>query len=163
MSSGTLVDEKTISTAGMAQIIFLTRPEQARAVVGSCIALTLFHSRRGLGALGHIVLPNSTGRPGSPGKFADTAVLHMVETLKKDGANTAGLVAKICGGASMFGPPGPLQIGKENAEAVACQLRKLGIRIVGEHLAGSKGRRATFDCETGQVTIEIVGKPTEII
>ena len=147
----------------MAQIVFLTRPEQARAIVGSCIALTLFHRGRGLGALGHIVLPDSTGRPGSPGKFADTAVPHMVETLNKDGANTAGLVAKMCGGASMFGPGGPLKIGNENAEAVARQLRRLGISIEGEHLLGTKGRRVTFDCETGRLTIEIVRQPNEVI
>ncbi len=36
--------------------------------------------------MAHIVLPESAGRDGAPGKFADTAVPHMLELLREQGA-----------------------------------------------------------------------------
>jgi len=159
MTATTLLNRKTIPSAGMSEIIFTTKLDQACCIVGSCIALTLYHSRLGKGALAHIVLPRSVDRTGPPGKFADTAIPHMVDMLAAEGANQAGLVAKLCGGASMFGIEGPIKIGLQNAEAVKKLLAELGIPIVGEDLAGPKGRRVVFDSQTGELTIEIVGQP----
>lgn len=163
MTIDTLLNLEEISAAGMSQIIFLARPQRARCVVGSCIAITLYHRRTGLGALAHIVLPDSRGATVAPGKFADTAVPHMTERLLQDGANTAGLVATISGGASMFGARGPMQIGEGNTKAVTEQLQRLGIPIVGKHVAGAKGRCITFDCETGEVIVAIMGQPPRIL
>jgi chemotaxis protein CheD len=161
MSTATL--EKKPPTVGMSQIVFLEAPETAHSVFGSCIALSLFHSRRKIGSLAHIVLPNSSGREGQPGKFADTAIPHMIGELNNRGADTKGLVAKMCGGSAMFGGGGPIQIGEENVAAVTTLLEQLKIRIVGQDLGGSKGRRVTFDCASGDVTIEIVGQPPKVI
>ena len=87
----------------------------------------------------------------------------MVDTLAKQGANAAGLVATISGGASMFGAGGPIQIGIKNVKAVTEMVTQLRIPIVGEHLAGAKGRRITFDSETGKVSVDMVGESTIIL
>ncbi len=155
------VAAKTSPMVNMAQIAFIAKPDRARAVVGSCIGLALYHAHHGVGALGHIVLPKSNGRSAKPGKFADTAIPYMIEQLNQKGANTAGLVAKIGGGAHMFGAKGSLQIGVENVEAVRKALTNHRIRVIAEHLGGAKGRRLTFDCSTGDVLVEIVGKDPE--
>jgi len=159
MTATTLAVKVKIPSAGMSGIIFMSKPDQACCIVGSCIALTLYHPRTGKGALAHIVLPQSLDRKGPPGKFADTAIPHMVETLAASGANQAGLVAKICGGASMFGASGPIKIGVQNAEAVRKLLGELHIPIAGEDLEGPKGRRVTFDSQTGDIAVEIAGQP----
>jgi len=159
MTVTALAKKVKIPSAGMSGIIFMTKTEQACCIVGSCIALSLYHPRTGQGALAHIVLPRSLDRKGPPGKFVDTAIPHMVETLSASGANQAGLVAKFCGGASMFGASGPIKIGIQNAEAVRKLLGELHIPIAGENLEGPKGRRVTFDSQTGDMTIEIVGQP----
>ncbi len=163
MSTTTVVDARKTPTAGMSVVLFLEKPEQAFCVVGSCIALTLYHPRTGHGALAHIVLPRSSDRTGPPGKYADTAIPYMVEALGKKGANCAGLVAKLSGGASMFGTSGPIKIGEQNAEAVTQLLKDLKIPIRGTHLAGPKGRRVTFNTQTGDVTVEVVGQPAETL
>ena len=106
-------------------------PQQMKAVVGSCIALALYHPGRKTGVMAHIVLPDSAGRDGTPGKFADTAVPQMLELLKELGMPAHGLTAKLAGGANMFGSSGPLQIGDANVEAVAQALRTAGIRVSG--------------------------------
>ena len=163
MGVDTCLAAPTSTTVNMAQIAFIAKPDRARVVVGSCIGLALYHARQGVGALGHIVLPKSNGRSAKPGKFADTAIPYMIDQLNQKGANTAGLVAKISGGSSMFGGNGPLQIGRDNADAVRELLAKHGVTIIAEHLGGSKGRRLTFDCSTGDVLVEIVGKDPETL
>jgi chemotaxis receptor (MCP) glutamine deamidase CheD len=41
---------------------------------------------------------------------------------------------------------------------VETQLRAAGIPIIGRHLGGERGRRITFDLESGEVVVEIQGK-----
>ncbi len=148
---------------GMGQVSMVKKPDITRAVLGSCVGLVLYHSRVGVGMLAHIVLPTAEGRSGMPCKFADTAIPHMLQELQKANANRAGLVAKLTGGANMFGGNGPIQIGKANAEAVRSTLKELTIPIVAEHIGGNKGRRVTFDSVSGDVCVEIVGEPAAVI
>jgi len=160
MTAATLTERKLIPSAGMSDIIFVNKSEQACCIVGSCISLTRYHARLRKGALAHIVLPKSADRKGAPGKFVDTAIPYMVDKLSAEGANQAGLIAKLCGGASMFGTGGPIKIGVQNADAVRALLDEFNITIVGEDIAGPKGRRVTFDGQSGDMIVEIVGQPT---
>jgi chemotaxis protein CheD len=145
---------------GMGQIAAGQPPQKMKAVVGSCIALSLYHPRLKRGAMAHIVLPDSAGRKGSPGKFADTAVPGMLELLKQFNAPASCLTAKLAGGANMFGGSGPLQIGDANVEAVAQSLRAAGIRITAQDVGGNRGRRVTFECEGGAMIVESAGQQT---
>lgn len=148
---------------GMGQIVAGEPPQQMKAIVGSCIALALHHPRLKKGVLAHIVLPQSAGRPGTPGKFADTAVPRMLEVFKEFGVPAHGLTAKLAGGANMFGSSGPLQIGDANVEAVAQSLRTAGIRITAQDVGGARGRRVTFDCSNGEMLVESAGQPTKTL
>ena len=148
-----------ITTVNMGQINAVRGPNRLKAIVGSCIGVAIYHSRLQTGVLAHVVLPESSGRNGSPGKFADTAVPHMLELLKKMGVPPAGLVAKIAGGASMFAASGPMEVGVHNIEAVSRALKTAMIRITGTDVGGTKGRRLIFDCSSGEFVVEIIGKP----
>lgn len=148
---------------GMGQIALVRNSDVARAVLGSCVAVMLYHPRRSVGAIAHVVLPRAEGRSDLPGKFADTAIPHMIKILQDEDAQTASLVAKLAGGANMFGKAGPLQIGESNIEAVTSILAKLRIPVKGEHLGGLKGRRLDFDCTTGDVKIDIAGEPSIVL
>jgi chemotaxis protein CheD len=148
---------------GMGETVLLHDEDTARAVVGSCIGLVLYHRRQKIAAMTHIVLPEAAGRPGLPGKFADTAIPHLLSLLGKEGAHTSGLVAVMAGGARMFGKPGPLQIGVANNDAVSAALEKLGITVRGTDVGGDKGRRMTFNCATGQLTVEVAGQSPVVL
>ena len=155
---------KTLETmVGMGQIVGGTAPQRMKAIVGSCIALALHHPRLKKGVLAHVVLPDSAGRAGAPGKFADTAIPTMLEWFRELGAPPHGLTAKLAGGANMFGSSGPLQIGSANMEAVGRALRSAGVRILAQDLGGNRGRRITFDCAGGEMVVESAGFPTTII
>ncbi len=160
----TATSTKTLETmVGMGQIRAGGPPQKMKAVVGSCIALALFHPRLKRGAMAHIVLPQSGGRDSLQGKFANTAIPRMLELLKELNAPAACLTAKLAGGANMFGSSGPLQIGDANIEAVAQALRAAGIPIAAEDVGGNRGRRVTFECEGGAMIVESAGQATKTL
>ena len=164
MSTSIVVEPITKTSVGMGQIRFGRDPACLGTILGSCIGLTLYHERLRIGALAHVVLPQSDGRKGPPGKFADTALPEILNMMKCEGANPSGLVAKIVGGANMFGgATGPMQIGTSNALAITSGLEEFNIQLIGSEIGGDKGRRILFDCATGKITIDEVGKTTIIL
>lgn len=151
---GSTPDSETISVM-MAEIKMALAPGRIRTVLGSCIGVALYDRQARTGALGHVVLPDSRGQTGVPGKFADTCIPRMVEMLVEAGCNRRLLTAKICGGASMFKVISTQHIGKINAEAVRKVLDSHSISILAEDIGGELGRRMTFDVQTGSVLIEV--------
>jgi chemotaxis protein CheD len=158
MSGSTLLEKKTAALVGMGETVLLHKAETARSVVGSCAGLMICHRRLKLAVVAHIVLPEAAGRPGLPGKFADTAIPYMIDLLGKQGADRSALIAKVAGGAQMFGPAGPLQVGDANIRAVGAILSDLGIPLQARSVGGNKGRKLTFRCDSGEICVEVAGE-----
>lgn len=148
---------------GMGQSLFAREPARLTTILGSCVAVTLYSPRRRLGMLSHVVLPKSKGNASNPAKFADTAVPHMLSTLKSQGVELRELTAKLVGGACMFGNGACVQIGESNVQAVDQALESAGIRIAGRDAGGTSGRRICFDLATGGITVTSVGHPSQTI
>lgn len=144
---------------GMGQVAAARTPDRLWSILGSCVALALYHPKRQVGMLSHVVLPFSDGRRGTPGKFADTAVPHMLQLLRAMGVPSDELVAKIAGGACMFGHSMPLEIGENNVRSIVHALEAVSIRIAGKDVGGAKGRRVTLDCSSGGLLVEVLGRP----
>jgi len=147
------------TNVGMGQVVVAKGPGRLGAVLGSCVGVTLYHPRLRIGALAHVVLPCSNGQTSNPGKYADTAVAHLLDVLRQQGVGPAGLVAKLAGGAMMFGSSGAIQIGRDNIQATSNALKAAGVRVAAQDVGGQKGRRISLDCQTGRLTIQIVGQP----
>ena len=163
MPATALASPTAIHNIGMAQMRVVKPPEQARAVLGSCVGLVLYAPQTQHGIMGHIVLPLRRDSEDCLGKFADSAVPEMVKMLRGQVGLSTRLIAKMAGGASMFNNKGPLQIGNDNIEAVRQALERLRIPVHAEHLGGNKGRRVTFDPATGEFCIEVQGQPTQVL
>lgn len=148
---------------GMGQVVTGQSPQRLRAILGSCIGLVLYHPTRKSAVMAHIVLPESAGRDGAPGKFADTAVPQMLALLREQGLSAFGLIAKFAGGANMFNGKGPLQIGDANARAVDVALKAAGIRVAGYDVGGGSGRRVDFDCASSEMTVQCAGRPARTL
>jgi chemotaxis protein CheD len=114
--------------------------------LGSCIGLTLYDDTLKVGAMVHIMLPDSAGRTDRPGKYADTAIPLLIRELEKLGCkNTRSLVAKMAGGACMFEYFGAnLNIGERNAEKVRAILKANNIKLAADDVGGKVGRSVTF-------------------
>ncbi len=161
--SSAIITKKATSNVGMGQVLMAHAGETLGSVLGSCIGLILYHPRLKVGTMAHIVLPDSAGRDGTPGKYADLAIPHMVELLAGEGAAKSGLVAKLAGGSRMFGNKGPSHVGDSNTEAVLRILKELHIHVKGQHVGGEKGRRVLWDPASGDFTVHVVGKDPEVI
>lgn len=143
----------------MGQIALVATDDVARAVLGSCIGLAIYDAQRRIGVLAHVVLPVSSGRSGTPGKFVDTALQKMLEDLRAAGADSRRLIAKLTGGANMFAANGPFKIGQQNIDAARVALEQARIPIAGEHLGGNSGRRISFFGSHGELSVEVAGCP----
>ena len=113
--------------------------------LGSCIGLTLYDPNLRLGAMVHIMLPESGGRADRPGKYADTAVPLLIKELIVLGCKNRSIIAKIVGGACMFEYFGTsLNIGERNAGKVRILLKEHHIQLGAEDVGGKVGRSVTF-------------------
>lgn len=127
--------------------------------LGSCIGLVIYDPERRLAGMAHVMLPDSTQARESaqPGKFADTAVDALVLGLVERGARRAKLVAKMAGGAQMFGTIPSLNVGERNAQAVRGALQKKCIPVLACDVGGSSGRTIHFEVATGELWVRSRG------
>jgi chemotaxis protein CheD len=108
-----------------------------------------------VGAMAHIMLPDSAGRKDRPGKYADTAIPLLIKELTAKGCKNRTLIAKMAGGACMFEYFGTnLNIGERNAERVRTILKEQNIPLKKEDIGGKVGRSVTFfPANGGRITI----------
>jgi chemotaxis protein CheD len=133
--------------------------------LGSCVGVALVDDDRGVAALAHVVLPDSTphrrrgGAVETPGKFADTALPLLVERAVGEGAGRRQLRAVLVGGASMFAlrRGGDAQeVGERNVSAVRDALRRLAVPVAAEDVGGGSGRTVRVQAD-GTVRVKVAG------
>jgi len=141
---------------GIAQMAVTKAPEQICCMgLGSCVAVFLYDPTTKVGGVVHVLLPRAPQGAKVPTKYANTAVGKLLTEVLVKGARKEHLRAKLVGGAQMF-PNLSISvsdIGKENCDEAKKALRQLGVRLAAEDILGTRGRSATFDLETGRVSI----------
>lgn len=164
-SSGSAIvkGDSVIHSIGIAGLKVVTAPDAVRTVLGSCIGIALFDRVAKVGGLGHVILPDSGEGTGDPKKFADTAIDILIEELVVAGALRQRIVAKIAGGAAMFGDEHTESLGSRNADAVRAKLTECAIRLAAQAVGGSKGRKMCLFPATGVVVVERIGEAKEEI
>ncbi len=91
---------------GMADLNVCVSPDSITTLgLGSCVGIALRDPITKIGGLAHIMLPDSTTIRNNSNipKFADTGIEELVKQVVRKGADRNRLVAKIAGGAQMFG------------------------------------------------------------
>lgn len=144
--------------AGIGSIVYGKPPDiLSVTALGSCIGVIIYDPLLKISGLGHIALPykaqiirkNLDKNNEEPGKYADTAIPAIVNTLKKEGALK--LVAKMAGGSGVFGikiMDDDLHIGLRNANAVVEELKKYHIPVISEDVGGKFSRTLRFFTES---------------
>ena len=131
--------------------------------LGSCVGIALYDPVTKIGGLAHIMLPDSKQARSTenPAKFADTALLKMLDDLLKLGAVKTRLTAKIAGGAQMFSFTNTtdiMRVGERNAEAVRAILKQLDIRLLADDTGGNYGRTVELKLDTGVFRVKTIDK-----
>lgn len=157
-----------VHVVGMADIKITRAPDELTTLgLGSCVGITLYDADRKIGGMAHSMLPTYKGYEGqNKAKFVDSAVIEMINMLVKEGASRTRLVAKIVGGAHMFGTThnnDMLKIGERNIEAGLAILRQLNIPIKANDTGGTHGRTIVLNIATGNLKIRTVGKGERVI
>lgn len=148
---------------GMAELAVVKAPQHVATLgLGSCIGIVLYDKINKIGGMVHVVLPDSGKRPDVVrAKFADTGVDELLDQMLKAGANRRALIAKLAGGAHMFGGLGKsdaLKVGDRNAFNSKMAVLRLRIPIIAEDMGGSYGRTIELDTENGSLMVKTVGK-----
>lgn len=130
--------------------------------LGSCVGIALFDPLTKIIGLAHIMLPTSKIAKDviNEAKFADTAIIRLVDDMVMLGANRKSIKAKLAGGAQMFNftnSNDSIRIGLRNVEASKEVLAKLNIPIVSEDVGGNHGRTIELYSDDGKLMIKTVG------
>jgi len=153
---------------GMADLKVAKNPNILTTLgLGSCVGITLYDRVNKIGGLAHVMLPTYKGFEGQNiAKFADSAIIELLKQIIRIGASKNSLVAKIAGGAHMFGRAQNsdiMKIGERNAKASLAILSQLGISVQANDTGGSHGRTIELNTDTGALKIKTVGLGEKLI
>lgn len=131
--------------------------------LGSCVGIALYDTGKGIAGLAHIMLPDSTQikNNANKAKFADTAMVVLLDELVKKGVSRNKLVAKIAGGAQMFSfdnQSDMMKIGARNVLATKSLLKTHNIPLLAEDTGGNFGRTIEIYPDSGVLLIKAIGK-----
>lgn len=134
------------------------RRVRLRTLLGSCVAITLWHPELRVGGMCHFLLPARLRDPGFSldGRYGDEAFEMLVAILARRGASARRCEASIAGGGAMFpvaAAAGQINVGWSNGEAARKLLRAQGVAVRRESLYGRGHRMIQFDIDTGAVNV----------
>jgi chemotaxis protein CheD len=127
--------------------------------LGSCVGVTAFDPRAGVGGLLHFMLPdsgmNEEKAERRPAMFGDTGLAAFLKELFDRGATRPHLEVKLAGGArALSGSLDFFKIGERNLLTAKRFLWMNGIFVSKEDTGGNEYRTVYLDLATGRVVIK---------
>ncbi len=142
------------------EIFFGDSSMRLRTLLGSCVAITVWHPQLKIGGMCHYMLPARSKRKitNLDGRYADEAVLLLLKEALRQQTNPYDYQVKIFGGGNMFGSAkrrlsAQLNIADRNVIAGQELLRQHGFTTAAEHLGGEVHRNIIFDISNGDVWV----------
>jgi len=140
--------------------VYLARsPAILKTVLGSCVGVTFWSPRLGLGALCHGVLPRCPpGVAAAEGyRYVDFAISDLARQFETFGAIRGEVQIKVFGGADVLPVHSTLSwkatVGHQNWHTALEVLRDEHFTILASDLGGSVGRTIQFHTGTGEVLL----------
>ncbi len=128
-----------------------------RTLLGSCVAITLWHPVRRIGGMCHFLLPQRQRRPGDApdGRYGDEAVEAMVKTLQTLRAEPREFVAHLYGGADTMSGCSAVSfnIGERNIEQGWSLIDRYGFTLDGVDVGEDIPRVVALALTTGEVSM----------
>ena len=141
------------------QMYTLRQPAIVETLVGSCVTVCLYNFKESFGAMNHFLRDRPTDSAQSDvGHFGTTATCHIIDVVLRLDPDPSHYRASVLGGASVLkAPTSDGGIGQANVEAAFEALDAARIRVVTEEVGGTRGRRVTFNTQTGQIECRFAG------
>jgi chemotaxis protein CheD len=133
-------------------------PTEATTILGSCVAVCLWDSRRRIGGANHFLLPRGGRGALASARFGDVAIRGLVDELGQLGSQAGDLQAKVFGGAAVIEAfrGRDNHLGAQNVELARSVLSELGIPIVALDVEGHRGRKVIFHTDSGIALVKLV-------
>ena len=138
--------------------LYLARsPVILQTILGSCVGITFWSGRLGVGALCHGILPNCPRGTGPPEghRYVDFCIRYLAQQFDSLGAGRQELQIKLFGGADVL-PVITRRLDKPTIGAMNCRvaiqiLEQEGLTVLASDLGGTRGRTIHFNTGTGEV------------
>lgn len=137
-----------------------------RTLLGSCVAITIWHPGERVGGMCHYLLPSRDVAHKSQldGRYADEALGLFFVEIARSGLPPQQYEAKIFGGGNMFPivrRTDKLDVGARNVAHGLRVLNGLGLKVKSRHLCGTGHRNVIFELWSGDVWLRHSEAPRE--
>ncbi len=137
------------------QMHFGGEAASVRTLLGSCVAVTLWHPGKRIGGMCHFLLPARTRRGTEPleGKYGDEALEAMVARLRLARTDPGEYEAHLYGGADTMPEVSGVKfnIGERNIEQGWTLIDRYGFQLQGVDVGEDVPRTVTLNCADGSV------------
>lgn len=138
-------------------LVTTRKPAHLATLLGSCVSVCLSNGFQRIAGMNHFMLPEA-GSNSDLGRYGDTSIRQLVKALFALDAEPGHYRARLYGGGRVIGHLGAFgDIGSRNIELARRVLGEIGIPILHEEIAGSKGRRIDFNTQTDVIECRVVG------
>ena len=139
-------------------IYFGGRDTRVRTLLGSCVAVVMWHPKLLVGGMCHYMLPKQPGKVCNEpdGRYADEAMELMLREIRGAGTRPHEYQVKLFGGGHMFSAHQAARedhVGAQNVEMARKLMKHHGFSSCAEHLGGIGHRNILFDIWSGHVWV----------
>lgn len=136
-------------------VYFGAQAASVRTLLGSCVAVTLWHPRHRVGGMCHFLLPSRGARPadGPDGRYGDEALETLANCVRSVGCDPRDFEAHLYGGADTL-PDGvgkKFNIGERNIEQAWRLIDQHGYPLCGVDVGEDIPRTVMLTLATGEV------------
>lgn len=144
-----------VITLGQGDLYFGAAPGTITTLLGSCVAVTLWHRRLHIGGMCHIVVPHRI-KQDYDNRYPHCAVDQFMKDIYRYGTRPGEYEVGIYGGGNMF--PNiqtnvSLQVGQRNIERMLELMDESGFVVSEFHVGGHCYRRVLLRLDNGEVQI----------
>lgn len=151
-------DEPVILHPG--EVWFGQNPARVRTLLGSCVAITLWHPQLRIGGMCHYLLSGQTEQArhsDKPGYYATGAIRYFQQIIRSWRTRPWDYEVKMFGGGSMFSDTeryeGRLRVAESNIQHGQHLLEKAGFFVKARDLGGVRYRIILLELDSGDVWV----------
>ena len=147
------------------------QPTLVATVLGSCLSITFYSRRLGIGGICHGMLPtcgkgaSCAGECAEQFMYVDCSIRQLARIFDRMGARRSEIEVKCFGGADLFSQtvekPGLLSVGRQNCLIAEQTLKREGLTLVSRDVGGRQGRKIFFYTHTGEVLLKRLAGPAD--
>ena len=143
------------------ELVTTHEPAIVTTILGSCVAVTMFSERLGVGSICHAMLPkNPPSNDSDTFRYVDSSILYMIEKFLLAGLRKDEIVVKLLGGADVLDriDGRAISVGQQNIRQALEIIRREGLNLAACDVGGQFGRKVVFYAHTGRVLLRKVNR-----